>query len=587
MPYGRQTSKYQIRSPRLGEIIDSSEEKRNANIVENQMFGGIRTHSGGHGILRNGAFVITGTGPTYNIVLVKDPANGKPVFEGFIGQIYCYTDTALMWTGLPNTQVSYLYVRLVEAGDTNSSRSLMLVQPSSNTSGVIPSDGVLVAAVIMDEPSNSVVVEDPIGRIDIPVLGDHIVDFQNPHTTVLLQNELVVSGLRALDYVYFDELRVRNLIVSGNSQVISGNMIVLGNTVFSGNVFVNGTIQYQNLLVQNANIPGTLIVSGLQVASGLDVYSTSLFRNNMQLASGITIDGFDPSVGIPLLDGSNADHLHTHVLGNLALGVKPIQFSPEYKNTVVSGNSNGVFLAQRAFNNNYYTWYPLTSGVSTPVTRIRLPQDFESISKIDIDNGVGSLLSGSKIEVFVFDKDGTATTLTNGVLQNTTITTTSVLVSGGNFLPSTPMTIQNRMYSASGIGTFLGDMTFWYQPKNGERLTFDWNKTGVITSTEENFDGLRVAPFDLRIEKVVVGQSLALSGSSVFDINVGAAGSAPVGVLTTKPTLSFGATGASYQETELKVINTSISAGSIVTASIDQIASGSLNATVQLVTYRI
>lgn len=590
MGYGNKTEKYRIGTPTLGETINPDDEKRSAQIIENQLFGSVRVHSGGHGVIRNGNWILVNSGSgDFEVILAESKSEGKPVFEGFINQIYTFTESTLRWGNLSNNTTYYLYVRLVEVDGGNSSRLDKKVQTDYNTTGTIPTDGVLVGIVIIDHPSNSYFIEDPVGRINIPSLGDHIQDNQNPHTPYLFQDDIVVSGLEILDFVRYNDLQLEQMTISGNS-IISGNITVLGKLTVSGNVCVNGNVTYNQWVVTNLDVPGRLLVSELEVSSGIDFYASPLFRKDVILASGIRVDGFDPSVGIPLIDGSNADDLHGHIFGSLAESVKPIHHSVRFPNTVVSGTTSGsdrTFLETRIYNSNFYEWFADTKGnAAIPITRIILPDDFESLDRVNITHGVGSTVSGSNITVTAQDKDNTELVMTNNFLQSTQITTSEVSISGGQLLPGKVLTLKNRMDGTSGIGVYLGDMTVWYVPRHGEKIVFTWEKDGSVTAAEQNFDSLRVAPCDLRTEKVLCSQTIGLSGSSFFGINAGNEGSTPSNFLTTKPTLNFTAVGKSYQTSEVP-INAIITGGQLLSATIDQIASGSRDVSVQLVTHRM
>lgn len=593
--YGNITKKYKLPSIGLGEIISPDEEQRRMQIIDNNLYGAIRAHSGGHGVIRNGDWtLIEGTG-TYSALLSEVKSQGRPTIEAFINQIYCFQETTLEWSGLSNTTTHYLYARLVETTSASSLKE-MKVQTASNTTGVIPSDGILVAVLLLNEPGNSSFVEDPTEKINIPIWGNHIVNNQNPHTPYLLQDDIVLSGMEILDFLRYRNLQVQNLTISGNA-IISGNITVLGRLILSGNVIVQGNIRYNLLQVENLTVPGQFLVSDLYVSSGIEVYARSTFRRDIQLMSGITVDGFDPSQAIPLIDGSNADHLHGHVLGSLAVGVKAMYCAPEYPNSIVSGHTNsGVYGMKRLYNKSFYEWFAVSGGIAiSPITRMNLPQDFERIDRISVMNAVGldGVLSGNNIQVQVFDKDFTQLQSTPSQLQNTQVVTSDVTVSGGNLVPGTPLTIINRMAGYSGIPTMLGDLTLWYVPKQGEKIVFDWNSSvsgsGAI-SAQKHFDGLRLAPATLRIEKILTSQTVGLSGVSVIDINVGNMGAEPSTIFTStaKPIIYFNTSGAQYQSnTLIPTQNLTITQGQLISASSDSIASGSRDVSVQLVTFRI
>lgn len=600
---------YKLQTPSLGETLNTSIETNDNSTLENEIFGAVRCHSGGHGIIRgcvaSTLYLFNPGAGTYTVSSIENKAQGIPAIEAFINQVYVYSDTALQWTGLNNNTTYYLFIELVENASTGQS-SLVNKQciATSNTTGVIPADGLLVAIVIVNEPGNSYISANPPGRITIPVLGDHIVNNQNPHTPYLYQSNLAVSGLTVLTSLQYRQLLVDNLIISGNA-LISGTVTVLGNLILSGQLIIQGNAVYQNLQVQNLLIPGTLTVGNMVVASGLDVYSTSTFRQNITLTSGVTVDGLDPTVAIPLINGSNVDNLHTHTLGSLAYGTKPLFFSPNYPNTVISGLTgptiSGSFLAVRNTNNNYYQFLAnqtggFLSGVAVvPVTRFILPPDFQSIDRIETNTGVSAngILSGNNVTLFVYDKDFNQIAINenNGVAANAQVVKSTFTLSGTAGLQAYyPMTVMNRMCGYSGIATFLGDMLVWYVPINGEKLVFDWNTSGVNLAPQNTFDGMRVAPNNLRIESVMVSQMIGLSGATVFGLNIGNNGLSPSTLYTStpKPTISVGANGAMWQAaTSIPSQNTLILAGQYLTADLDLVSSGSSAASLQLVTHRL
>lgn len=589
MGYGNITPKYNLPSPSLGDTLDGSSELRKVQTIENQLFGAIRMHSGGHGIIRNGQFiVVTGSGGQYSVICFENKAAGKPAIECFMSQIYCYSDSPITWTGLSNNTTYYLYVRLVEAGSDSSSRLNKQIISDFNTTGIIPSDGLLIAVVNINEPGNSVVIDNPPSKITLPVLGDHMVNNNNPHTPFLWQDDIVCSGLTVLDYIRYRSLQVDSLVVSGNG-IISGNITVLGSLTISGNIYNQGNVVYNELQVQNLNVPGNLIAASLQVTSGFDCYGPSTFRKPIILTSGNTIDGFDPSEAIPLITGQNADHLHSHILGSISPGVKLISLSPEYPNTIASGLiESGIFAPVRFNNLNCYQWFALTSGAIWLTSRFTLPQDFESFDRIKLTNGIGYVGSGNNITLSVLDKDLNPVTVTGGVLANTQMTQSPITLSGGQAVPNQPITVINRMFAVSGVGTFLGDLELYYVPVNGEKIMFDWNSSGIPAS--KHFDGLRVAPYDIRVERILASQYVALSGATVLGLNVGNSGSEPSNIFATtpKPILNVGANGAYFLSTVQAIQeNTVITGGQLISVSADLIASGIQNLSVQLIGHRI
>lgn len=591
--YGNETPKYTLRTPALGDYISPNEEQRTAQVIENQLYGAIRVHSGGHGIMRSGNWQVV-TGDDYSAILTEVKANGKPTIEGFINQIYFFTEEALTWEGLTNSNTYFLYVQLVE-NTTYSTRLNKKVVTGSNTTGLIPSDALLVAVLYLNEPSNSIVEKNPLGRLNIYSLGDHIADHQDPHGPFLNQSFLTCSGIDILGYLNYASLQVDQEIVSGNS-TLSGALTVLGNLNVSGTINVLGRIIYNSLVVQNLTIPSKLTVGTAQVASGLDVYGTTLFRKNVTLNSGVRVDGFDPSVGISLIDGSNADHLHTHVIGSMGINLKGIFLSPEFSNTVTSGEAltaiSGIFQSARIYNDNYYGWYSRTDGTAAILTtKLRLPQDFQRLDRLAIRTGVGLTESGNNISVYLYDKDLSLVPPVSSIQFSTSgIVDSTVFYSGGSLMGGQPVTLVSRMCGASGVATLLGDITLWYVPNNGERIMFAWDQAGAINAPVATFDALRTTPYELRVDTVMASQVVGLSGVSIFSLNITSGNNViPENILSgsEKPNLNFIDTGKSFLTVSNIVLNRTIPSGSLISVSIDQIASGSQDVSFQMLAYRI
>lgn len=594
MDYGNETSFYKLRTPALGDYISPNEDFRTARIIENELYGGIRAHSGGHGVVRSGNWQLVSSGANYKALLNEVKAEGKPAVEGFINQIYFYSDESLSWDGLVNGNTYYLYVQLVE-NSTVSTRLHKKVLTGANTTGLIPEDAVLVAVMYLDEPGSSIVDKNPLGRINIPILGDHIADNKDPHGSTLNQSFIVCSGVSVLGYLYYRALEVDNLLISGNG-LISGNLTVLGNFTVSGDVILFGNITFNEMIIQQLKCDN-LVAGNMQINSGLDVYSKSLFRRNMEFTSGVTVDGFDPSVGIGLVDGSNADALHTHVLGSLGVNLKTINLSPEYRNTVLSGGATsgiyGVFAPVRVYDDNMYDWFPkATSGTAAfTQTKIRLPMDFDRLDHVVVRHGIGNLLSGNNINLTIVDKDNTPLIITStpAQLSSSGIVDTTLYFSGGNLVAGQPITMTSRLWTVSGVHAYLGDINLWYVPTIGERIQYEWSQADAVTAPEAHWDALRSTPYALRIDKIIATQGVGLSGVSIFSLNTGVIGATPTNILadTEKPLINFSDSGASFQTDTNVLYNLSIAANSIISVSIDSIASGSQDVSVQLIAYRI
>jgi hypothetical protein len=558
-------------------------------------------HSGGHGIIRLGVFSLDTSGGTgsYIASLGESKAQSKPVVEAYIVQEYVYTVNGISWTGLSNSTTYYLGVRLVENAD-DSSLQYKEVTSFINTTGDIPSDGILLATLAIDGSGVGTFDTEATDVINIPVLGNHIGDNNDPHGSTLFQNNVVVSGLNVLGTLQYGNLQVDNFIISGNNSILSGNVTIRSDLIVSGNIIVSGVLRYSTFNVQNLTIPNTLSAGFLTVSSGVEIYSASRFRQNITFNSGVSIDGFDPSEALDLLNGNNADHLHTHNLGAI-VPVKTMHLSPEYMNTVLSGEftqhtTSGTFAAKRAYGGNYYEWQALTSGAAIVITRVNLPPDFETLDRIEVRNVCKKegLLSGNSLKVEVYDKDSVL--IGNQQYTNVSVTNNSVTTSGGQLVPNNSMTVINRLWSISGVTTNLGDMSVYYRPRGGEQVTYTWTDVASgnnILTASSVFNGLRYNPVDMKIQRLIASQSIALSGATVVSIKINAIANptpqtiSPLFVSRTN-LIPFGTAGASLQSDALTLPNAfTLSGNTFISCCVDQIASGSKDLTFQLIGYRI
>lgn len=597
MSYAYKTNKYLLESPSFGEIMQTQSEQRNSQIIDNNIFGAARMHSGGHGIIRVGVFTFNNSGGSGNYIasLGESKALSKPVIEAYIAQVFVYSVNGINWTGLANSTTYYLGVRLVE-NSTNSSLQNKEVVSWINTTGDVPSDGLLLASLSIDGAGVGTFNTSPTNQINIPVLGNHINTNTNPHGILLNQTNIVTSGLNVLGLLTYNNLQINTLTISGNNSFISGNVTIAGNLIVSGNLTVSGTVNYGRLSVQNLTVPSNLTVGSLTVASGADFYSSSLFRSNVRLSSGVSINGFDPSLGVALVDGSNADNLHTHNFGAV-VPIKVMSMYPEYHSTIISGAVvSGVFNSKRSFNSNYYEWNSnACSGSIVLVTNFNLPPDFGKLDRVDLRNYVKKegILSGANVSVQIFDKD--LTQIARQQFQNTSPTLSSITTSGGNNVSNNSLTIMTRLWAASGVAANIGDLNLWYVPKGGEKIVYTWSNAASGNNTitpNQKFNGLRYNPFDIKVDNVVVSSSIALSGNSVSSIKINSVNNTIPAVLPSSAfiranVLNFGSVGASYQYDNLPVTNPFIISGNtFIQCSLDLVASGSRDLTVQLFGYR-
>ena len=100
--YGGRTPIYRIPFMLFGDIIDPSDEERTFRTIDNQIFGAIRAHSGGNGVIRIGDTQLIADAGDGTFTVTLDESTTEPAFEGFVNQIYVASNNAIQWKGLTN-----------------------------------------------------------------------------------------------------------------------------------------------------------------------------------------------------------------------------------------------------------------------------------------------------------------------------------------------------------------------------------------------------------------------------------------------------------------------------------------------------
>lgn len=461
MGYGFRTKNYQIPVPQLGDTLEEAEERRAAEIVDTQLTGLAKTFSGGHGVISEGTYSGTVDGSGVATVTMSG------TFEGFIEQIYV-TATTLRWENI-SVGTFYLYVQLVETGTQSSvqfGNVATLVSPSLLTGPV------LLLARVTNDGTTVTIDTNPSGKIVIKTVKGHSETFENPHGDVLYQTTLVTSGLHISGTA-----TVTNLEVSGNL-VITGALLASGIYAFdaiSTNILSGVSADIDKLTVKNLlQIDKDLTITGALVVSG-----QTTFYNHVILDSGVTIDGIDPSTLIPLIDGSNADSLHTH----------SIEFSPgtvtSGVNFVTSGRTStsvyfitGDIQEQRDFEEGppQHVFHRYTRTTDGPAfvkvyDRPGVPHDFQGRHEVFAEVYVkGSVASGNGIRVLLdaFDSLGNAIALSGNDITptNAHVWERKIVVASGSGMSFVKGDFYTARYyielSASGVVFQLGEAAYPY-----------------------------------------------------------------------------------------------------------------------------
>lgn len=505
MAYSGQTPIYQIPYVFLGDLIDPDEERRRVQILDNQIFGAIRAHSGGHGSIREGDYTCTqNSDGTFRVLLIENKTQGKPAIEAFVNQVYVSSDSTLTWNGLSDNTTYFLYVRLVESTELSSLQYGDVIAESS-TSATPPGDGLLVAKAVISG-GICTVDSNPPGKQVIPILEDHINDHVNPHGTVWEQTNLIVSGLTVL-----------------SGMTVVGNITIQGTLNIHGELCVSGTLHALNAVVDDLDIKSLEVISGLTVAqltvtSGLELWGVTNVHaavivdsgirldgrdvsfdgsrldshiantsnphsvtaaqigalplagghmtGNITMNSGIAIDGVDPSTLTGLFDGGNADDLHTHNLSGVLPPFEIFSHSPQYGDTLESG-----IPAQVLFNkirtegrNAYEILHNATGKAGCLVTRRYLPGDFASWNNITLHLRTDTDATvATGVIVQVYDKNDTLVH-DQQFAPPSTWSTQVITVSGGQFLSGELMTAMVIARLESGIPVLIGDTVYKYVP---------------------------------------------------------------------------------------------------------------------------
>jgi len=325
--YLGETSVYQIPHPNAANVatvgfqVSASDEKSAANIIENQLVGISRGHLnrdslGNSFVTFDGVVQDKSNHPENNLIISVSGV------EAYIDNVYVGAKiNEFSWSGLSHSGTNFLWLSSVEdpvnKAGRRSSKSFRDFETLSTTSSTPPNDHSVLAAAFTSGLSINV---NPLEKIQFVTVATHVNDETNPHGPKLFQDDIQVSGITVLNRYQWDESTSGSLITSGfNPQNLTylqnvtqfGIMTVSGITLNIHSGSVTGTFfdNLQDLTINKARI-GTLCVT-----SGLSV-SGSIFRDNIDVADGKTVDGLDfkempPLVSQTCLSGNPPPHIHS------------------------------------------------------------------------------------------------------------------------------------------------------------------------------------------------------------------------------------------------------------------------------------
>ncbi len=196
-----------------------------------------------------------------------------------------------------------------------------------------------------------------------------------------------------------------------------------------------------------------------------------LFRlqGNLELASGVLIDGLRPSDLRPLIDGSNADALHKHLL----LSDHMYVFSaPTQKNTIFSGASFGLLDSTRFAGRNWLDWYaPSTDQTVVVSTQLTVPEGAFALRSLKVLARGDIATSQDRktgIMVHLNDTDKNQTVTQRGEFfpseHGETILFSGLKVIDGTWTPGEQFEVITYLRSSSGLGIHLGGIVADFTP---------------------------------------------------------------------------------------------------------------------------
>jgi hypothetical protein len=211
--YKRRTSFFGIPVPGAGDKIRSDDEMVKARIIENQLLAASK-----------GAFCVVYEDGEYTWSKADDGTfvvrcasyGGKPALMGVLNCGLAQSFSTIKWTGLGSGQTHFLYVEWTPTLYEDESSFRVFSQPFR-----LPqtTKNLLLATINLTDQTKPVIDSNPDGKLYIKDFASHINDNTNPHTPLLVQDELVVRKQQR---------------VSTEDQSVQGGLIVLEDKRFDG-----------------------------------------------------------------------------------------------------------------------------------------------------------------------------------------------------------------------------------------------------------------------------------------------------------------------------------------------------------------
>lgn len=186
MPYKNKTPYFGIPIPAKGDKIQSAEEEKAMNIIENQLLAGMKGVR--CCVFEEGYFkLLDNHDGTYGVALAKNGA--FYALCGVVGGAYVESKEPILWDGLEVGVKYYLYVQFTESlfEDETSFRVVSTISKKIDNNGIY----LLLASVDLSG-ENKTIDSYPDGKVYSNDIAAHSGDTTNPHGEHLIQDLLTI-----------------------------------------------------------------------------------------------------------------------------------------------------------------------------------------------------------------------------------------------------------------------------------------------------------------------------------------------------------------------------------------------------------
>jgi len=237
MSYKGKTSFFGIPVAGKGQKISSKEEKRKANIIENQLLASQRGvkccvfEDGEYNAIQHGD-------GTYTIILSAVGFN--KALEGIVNGGYVKSNSSVKWIGLEKGKIYYLYIKYTDKLYENPEAFITKALPKKKDSSV---SSFLFLAVVNLTKGKPRINSNPDGKVYAQDIEGHVNDYTNPHGNSLYQENITVmkelrfekgSGkdkktISVLNENNIDDFIIKTTVIDAYSGGKNGVSIVIDN----------------------------------------------------------------------------------------------------------------------------------------------------------------------------------------------------------------------------------------------------------------------------------------------------------------------------------------------------------------------